>query len=91
MENKEVTTVNPVTVAGVTLIPVSKVTLNGWYGKRGMVVSGSKQPDSIIIVTPSAKKVFHITGEEITLDQLAREAPDIRKVLENSDYALPKP
>jgi len=81
MEKKEVTIVNPVTVAGVTLIPVSKVTINCWHGKRGVAFSGSKQPDSIIVVTPSAKRAFRVTGEEITFDQLAQETPEISKTL----------
>ncbi len=81
MEKKEVTIKNPVTVAGVTIIPVSKVTINRWHGKQGFAFYGSAEPDSIIIVTASAKRAFHITGEEITFDQLARENPDIRETL----------
>jgi hypothetical protein len=81
MENKELTIVNPVTVAGVNLILVSKATINCWQGKRGIAFSGSKQPDSIIIVTPSAKRAFRITGEEIAFDQIVREIPGIMKTL----------
>jgi uncharacterized spore protein YtfJ len=82
MEKKEVTITNPVTVAGVTLIPVSKATINCWHSKRGIAFSGSKQPVGIIIATPSAKRAFRISGEEITLDQLAQEIPDITRTLE---------
>ena len=82
MEKKEVTVVNPVTVAGLTLVPVSKVTASCWHGKRGIVFSGSKQPLSVIIVSPSMKRAFRIDGEEITLEQLIREIPDIREALE---------
>jgi len=81
MEKKEVTIINPVTVAGVTLIPVSKLTINGWHGKRGVAFSGSRQPDSIIIATPAAKRAFRITGEEIAIQQLIREIPEIRGIL----------
>jgi uncharacterized spore protein YtfJ len=82
MEKKEVTTSNPVTAAGVTIIPVSKVIINQWHGKHGTAFYGSAEPDSIIIVTASAKRAFRVTGEEITFDQLAREIPDIRETLE---------
>ena len=82
MEKKEVTISNPVTVAGVTIIPVSKVRINHWHGKRGVAFYGSAEPDSIIVVTPSAKRAFRITGEEITFDQLAMEIPDIIETLE---------
>ncbi len=81
MEKKELITLNPITVARLTLIPVAKVTINGWHGKRGIAFTGSKQPDSIVIVTPSAKRAFRITGEEITFDQLAQEIPDLREKL----------
>ena len=82
MEKKrEVTIGSPVTVAGVTVIPVSEVSINYWHSKRGIASFGSKQPVSIIIVTPSAKKAFRITGEEITFDQLTQEIPDIRETL----------
>ena len=81
MEKKDVTIGSPVTVAGVTIIPVSEVSINHWHGKRWVAFSGSAQPVSVVIVSPSAKRAFRITGEEITFDQLAQEAPDIRKVL----------
>lgn len=81
MEKKEVTIANPVTIAGVTLLPVSKVTISCRHGQRGITLSGSKQPVSVIIVTPSGKRAFRLSGEEITLDQFARETPDIRETL----------
>lgn len=84
MEKKEIITVNPVSVGGITVIPVSKITVKSQKGKRGIAFSGIKQPDSIIIVTPSGKRVFRITGEEVTLDQLAEEFPGILKKLEEA-------
>ena len=81
MEKKEITIVNSTKVAGMTVIPVSKVKINCWHGQRGIAFSGSRQPESVIIATPSAKRVFRITGEEITLDQLSREIPDIMETL----------
>jgi uncharacterized spore protein YtfJ len=81
MEKKEVTIINPVTVAGINIIPVSKVTINGWHGKQGVACSGSKQPDIIIVATPAAKRAFRITGEEITLQKLAQEIPALMETL----------
>ncbi|MFC1942838.1 hypothetical protein ACFLWU_06470 [Chloroflexota bacterium] len=77
MEKKEIKIGNRITVAGVTLIPVSKVTAKCWQGKRGFTFSGSKQPDSIVVITPTGKKAFNVTGEEIDLDELARQIPEI--------------
>lgn len=82
MEKKIVTSGNPVTAAGITVVPISKITINVRRGKWGIAFSGSKQPDSVIITTPSARRAFRITGEEVTLDQLVQEFPDILKKLE---------
>jgi hypothetical protein len=62
--------------------------MNHWHGKRGIACSGSRQPVGIILVTPSAKRAFRLTGEEITLDQLAQEIPDIRQTLEEIESGL---
>ena len=82
MEKKKVTSDNPVTAAGITIVPISKITINVRRGKRSIVFSGSKQPDSVVITTPATRRAFRITGEEVTLDQLVKEFPDISKKLE---------
>ena len=82
MEKKKVAIDNPVAVAGVTLIPVAKVSLNYWHGNRGISFFGVKQPLSVVVVSPSARRAFHITGEEVPLDQLIEEIPDIKEILE---------
>jgi len=84
MEKKEITTVNPVNVGGITVIPVSKITVRSRKGKRGIAFSGNKHPESIIIVTPAGRRVFRITGEEVTLDQLTEEFPGISEKLEEA-------
>jgi len=82
MERKELEVCNTVTVAGVTLIPIAEVSLNYWCGNSGISFFGVKQPIAVVIVSPSAKRAFRITGEEIPLAQLIEEVPGIREVLE---------
>ncbi len=82
MEKKEVVIGNPVAVAGVTLIPLAKVSLNYWQGNGGISFFGVKQPFGVVVVSPSAKRAFRITGEEVPLDQLIQEVPGIKEVLE---------
>lgn len=82
MEKKRVTIDNPVAVAGVTLIPVAKVSLNYWHGDGGISFFGVKQPVDVVVVSPSAKRAFRITGEEVPLDQLIQEAPGIKEIVE---------
>ena len=82
MEKKEVKIGNPVTVAGVTLIPVVKVSLNYWRGNGSVSFFGAKQPIGVVVVSQSAKRAFRITGEEVPLDQFIQEVPGIKEVLE---------
>ena len=73
---------NPVTVAGVTLVPVNRVLSYYWRRKHSFSCFDIKQPVGMVVVSSSAKKAFRITGEEISLDQLITEFPDIKEVIE---------
>ena len=81
MDKKEVAINNPVTVAGVTLIPIVKISQYYWQGNRGISFMGVKQPVSVIVVSPSAKRAFRMTGEEVPLDQLIQEVPGVKEIL----------
>ena len=82
MEKKEVAIDNPVTVAGLTIIPVVQVLLNYWQTKGSTSFFGLKQAVAVIVVSPSAKRAFRVTGEEVSIDQLIQEAPSIKEMLE---------
>ena len=79
---KEVAVGHPVAVAGVTLISVTRVSLNCQRGSHSISFFGVKRPVSVVVASPSAKKAFRITGEEISLDQLIQEVPSIEEVVE---------
>ena len=72
----------PVTIARITIVPVSRVTINATHGKRGITVFGSIHPDSILVATSSTKKAFRTSGEEVSIDELLEEYPDIPEKLE---------
>ena len=82
METKEIKADSPVTIAGVTLIPITKVSLNCQGCRGGVSFFGVKYPVDIVLVTSSAKRAFRITGEEVPLDQLIQEVPSMREVVE---------
>ena len=82
MEKKEVGIDNPVVVAGVTIIPVAKISLNYWRADSGISFFGVKQAVGVVVVSPSANRAFRISGEEVSLDQLMQEVPSIREMLE---------
>jgi len=82
MEKKEVGIGNPVTIAGVTLIPVTKVSLNYWHSNKGISFFSVKRPVGVIVVSPSEKRAFRISGEEVSLDELIQEVPGIKEILD---------
>ena len=81
MEKKEVEIGNPVTIAGITLIPVAEISLHSWQRKGGISFLGTKQPLSVIVISPSEKKAFKVSGEEVPLNELLQELPGIKKFL----------
>ena len=82
MEGKEIVVGPPLTVAGVTLIPVTKVSLGCQRASGGLYFFGAKQPVAVVVVSRSAKRAFRISGEEFSLEQLIKEAPGIKEILE---------
>ena len=82
MEKKKVAADNPVSVAGITLIPVIKVSLRYWSTKGGDSFFGVKQHVAMVVVSQSAKRAFWITGEEVSLEELIKEAPSLKEILE---------
>ena len=82
MEKEEVEIGNPVTIGGVTLIPVVELSLTYRCSGGRFSCFGTKQPASIVVVSPSGKRAFSISGEEVPLDQFLKESPGMREVLE---------
>jgi hypothetical protein len=85
MEKKEINAESPVTIYGMTLIPVVEVSLNHWQGKAGLSFFGVKKPVGMILVSPSGKKAFRMTGEEVPLEQFMQEVPNINEVIEREN------
>lgn len=81
MEKEKIVIEEPIDVAGVTIVPVTKVSLVYRQGQGSLLYFGDKQLDSVILISSSGKKAFRLTGEEISLDQLAIEAPGIKEAL----------
>ena len=82
MEKTEVTIESPVSVAGLTLIPVVQILKCLWQRENSTSFFATKRPIAVVVISPSAKKAFRVTGEEVSIDQLVKEAPDIKEVLD---------
>ena len=72
----------PFAVAGLTLVPIVKTWLSLWHRRGRLSFFGIKQPVTIVVVSPQAKRAFRINGEEVSLDQLTKEVPGIKETLE---------
>ena len=81
MEKEEIRIEPPFAIAGVTLVPIAKASLNHWQSKGGLSFFGTKQPVNLLVVSPQAKKAFRINGEEISLDELTKKVPGIEEML----------
>ena len=84
MEKEEIRSEAPFIVAGVTLVPIVKASLNCWQGRGRLSFLGIKQPVSVVVISPQAKRAFRINGEEVPLDQLIKEVPGIKDIVEGT-------
>ena len=82
MEKTEVTIESPVVVAGLTVIPVVQILKCLWHRENSTSVFAAKRPIAVVMVSPSAKKAFRVTGEEFSIDQLVKEFPVIKEALD---------
>ena len=69
-------------IAGLTLITISETSLNYRRLNSLFYFTGSKRPVITIVITPTDKKAFSISGEEIALPLLIEEFPELEKHLE---------
>ena len=84
MEKKRVTISSPVAIDGITLILITKSSLNCQLSGSNIFFSGVKQPVGIVVASPSTKKAFDVTGKEIPLNQLIQEVPSLTGMLEKA-------
>ena len=73
MEEKKIVIDTPVTAAGLTLIPVTQVSLSLGSAGAGTVVLVTRRPVAVVVVSPQSKKAFRITGKEVSLEELLQE------------------
>jgi len=82
MEKSLVSLDKPISLRGLTIIPVVKMS-SSYSFATGIAGICIRQPIAVVIVSPSQKKAFRTTGEEISLKQLAFEFPTLTEPLEN--------
>ncbi|UCH51938.1 MAG: hypothetical protein JSV54_04125 [Chloroflexota bacterium] len=84
MEKERIIIGEPVAIARTTVVPVVKLSFNCQPSCGSIFFSGVKKPVSIVVASQSSKKAFDINGNEIPLDQLIQEVPDLVRMLERT-------
>ena len=79
---REIRTDKPLTANGVTLIPVTKLSLNCQRIGNSISFFAVKEPTSVVVLSQATRRAFNITGEEISLGQLVQDAPSIEELME---------
>lgn len=85
MEKKELTIEGPVT-AGNTRIYVAaetRITCDGSEG--GLMCSGTRIPTYILTISDSGRRAFTAEGEEVTMERLVQEVPNMADLLADRD------
>ncbi len=65
-----------------TFLPISKTTCRGERIEQAAFFFAAKIPVAIVVISPTGKRAFRTSGEEITLDTLAAEVPDIWEAIQ---------
>jgi uncharacterized spore protein YtfJ len=82
MEKEETIIDSPIAVGGVTLVPIAKISLDYESGNRAGFFFGMKWPVAIVVISVSGKRAFRITGAEVSVEELIREVPGVKEMLE---------
>ena len=81
MEEKKIVINKPVSVTGLTLIPVTQVSLGLWSARAGKAFLAIKQPIAVVVVSSQKNRAFRMTGEEVLLEELVQEYPGLKDYL----------
>ena len=79
MEKIEVTVDDPIVLDGLTIIPVVSLSLNGWHLDNFTTVFAVKKPVAFLMMTPTERKAYGVSGEEVSIDQLIEDLPGLKK------------
>jgi hypothetical protein len=88
---KKVTVEKPIVIGDITLIAVARSSLKYKSTGKGIWLFGMKLPIALVVISDSSKRAFRTTGEEVPIDQLMEEIPEISIALSYSFSTLARP
>ena len=83
MEKEELRIDSPVSINGITLIPIVKAIRYCWHIDDSLSGWGSKQPMSIVIVMGEDTRAFRINGEEVSIEEMEYEVAGLSDALKS--------
>lgn len=83
MEKNKITTGIPVTIGMTTIVPVLRTLARCYQLDGSLSIFGNKEPVCILLIRESAITALKTNGEEVPLEQLVQEVPNIKTVLDS--------
>lgn len=80
MEKEEIVAEEPVTIAEYTIVPIIRKSLHCHKNKEGNIFIGTKHPLAVL-VTVGSKKMLHIIEDDVSMEQLINELPELKNLL----------
>jgi len=68
---------DPVSLGAFTLLPVSETICIGEQIGGIVLFRFSKTPIAVVVISPTERRAFRMTGEEISLEDLTAEIPEV--------------
>jgi hypothetical protein len=81
MEEKKIIIDKPVSIAGLTMVTVTQISVNLVSTWAGTAITAIKKPLAMVAVLPQKNRAFRITGEEVLLEELVQEYPGLKDYL----------
>jgi hypothetical protein len=71
----------PISLNGINVIPIEKVSVRSYALKKGYWLYGSKEPVSIVVCDTHGVRALDIQAQGLSLTELIREVPGLEAVL----------
>ncbi len=72
---------DPITVAGVTLVPIERVQINTEKQSYGYWLNATKEAVAIIICEPQGPRLMNVGEAKCSLDNIMMELPALESLL----------
>jgi hypothetical protein len=71
----------PRNIADVMVIPVERIDISAHEMQQGVWLYGSKEIAALVIYTPYSLWAFDVNGQELSVEKLANDVPDLKELL----------